>query len=139
VRRGARVIAFELHPTRARELRQKFTDTNVVVVQADGSDLRLPRRPFRVVANPPFAISVALLRRITAPGSHLQRADVIVPWHLAERWLSARAPGVGRWGKDYVCSIGRPIPRSAFSPPPPNGVAVLVIQRAATLGRRSSC
>jgi 23S rRNA (adenine-N6)-dimethyltransferase len=137
LRRGARVIAFELHPARARELRQKFADTNVVVVQADGSDLRLPRRPFRVVANPPFAISVALLRRLTAPGSHLQRADVIVPWHLAERWVSGKAPGVGRWGKDYICSIGRPIPRSAFTPPPPNGVSVLVIQRAATLNRRN--
>lgn len=137
LRRGARVIAFELHPARARELRQKFADTNVVVVQADGSDLRLPRRPFRVVANPPFAISVAVLRRLTAPGSHLQRADVIVPWHLAERWVSGTAPGVGRWGKDYVCSIGPNIPRSAFTPPPPNGVAVLVIQRAATLNRRN--
>jgi 23S rRNA (adenine-N6)-dimethyltransferase len=109
---------------------------DVVVVQADGSDLRLPRRPFRVVANPPFAITVALLRRITAPGSHLQRADIIVPWHLAERWVSGKAPGVGRWGREYVCSIGRPMPRSAFSPPPPNGVSVLVIQRVATLRRR---
>jgi 23S rRNA (adenine-N6)-dimethyltransferase len=105
------------------------------VVVADAADLRLPRRPFRVVANPPFAATTALLRRLTAPGSHLQRADVIVPWHLAERWVSGKAPGVGRWGKDYVCSIGRPIPRSAFTPPPPNGVSVLVIQRAATLNR----
>ena len=137
VRRGARVIAFELHPTRARELREKFATTNVVVVQADGGDLRLPRRPFRVVANPPFAISVSLLRRLTAPGSQLLRADVIVPWHLAERWVSGKAPGAGRWSKDFTCSIGRPIPRSAFTPPPPNGVSVLIIQRTPTLGRRS--
>jgi 23S rRNA (adenine-N6)-dimethyltransferase len=129
VERGARVIAIELHPTRAHELRQKFADEKVTVVRADGADLRLPRRPFRVVANPPFGISVALLRRLTAPGSRLVRADLIVPQHVAERWVFGTPPGAGRWRHQFVCSLGRPIPRSAFSPPPPNGVSVLVIKR----------
>ena len=129
LKRGARVIAFELHPNRAQELRRKYADDNVVVVHADGSDVRLPRRPFRVVSNPPFTIAVALLRRLTAPGSQLLRADVVVPWHVAERWVSGKAPGAGRWRKEFVCSIGRPIPRSAMTPSPPNGVSVLIIQR----------
>jgi 23S rRNA (adenine-N6)-dimethyltransferase len=129
LQRGARVIAFELHPTRAQDLRRKFAKDNVIVVQANGADVRLPRRPFRVVANPPFAISVALLRRLTAPGSRLIRADLIVPWHVAERWVWGAPPGAGRWRKEFECSIGRPIPRSAFSPPPPSGVSILVIQR----------
>jgi len=127
--RGARVIAFELHHIRVQDLSRKFAHANVVVVHADASDVRLPRRPFRVVSNPPFAIAVALLRRLTAPGSQLLRADVVVPWHLAERWVSGKAPGADRWRKEFICSIGRPIPRSAFSPPPPNGVSVLIIQR----------
>lgn len=127
--RGARVIAFELHPTRAQDLRRKFANDIVTVVRADGADLRLPRRPFRVVANPPFAITVALLRRLTAPGSRLIRADIIVPWHVADRWVWGTPPGAGRWRKEFECSIGRPIPRSAFSPPPPSGVSILVIQR----------
>jgi 23S rRNA (adenine-N6)-dimethyltransferase len=80
---------------------------------------------------------VALLRRLTASGSRLERADVIVPWHLAERWVSGKAPGSGRWNEEFYCSVGRPLPRSAFTPPPPNGVAVLIIQRRATLERRS--
>jgi 23S rRNA (adenine-N6)-dimethyltransferase len=129
VERGARVIAIELHPTRAHELRRKFANENVTVVQADGADLRLPRRPFRVVANPPFGISVAVLRRLTDPGSRLIRADVIVPWHVAERWVYKTPPGAGRWKREFVCSIGRPIPRSAFSPRPPSGVSILVIER----------
>jgi 23S rRNA (adenine-N6)-dimethyltransferase len=136
VRRGARVIAFELHPARAQELRQKFVNDDVVVVQADGSDVRLPRRPFRVVANPPFSIGVALLRRLTTPGSRLQRADIVVPRHMAERWVSGRGPGARRWEKDFVCSIGLALPRSAFTPPPPNGVAVLTIQRRGDRIRR---
>jgi 23S rRNA (adenine-N6)-dimethyltransferase len=127
------VIAFELHPVRANELRRKFSGEKVTVVWADGADVRLPRRPFRVVSNPPFAISVALLRRLTAPGSRLIRADVIVPWHVAERWVDGTPPGANRWRKEFACSLGRPIPRSAFSPPPPHGVSILVIRR---LGRR---
>jgi 23S rRNA (adenine-N6)-dimethyltransferase len=129
LQRGARVIAFEIHPTRVQDLRRKFVNGNVTVVRADGADVRLPRRPFRVVANPPFAISVALLRRLTAPGSRLIRADIIVPLHVADRWVWGTPPGAGRWRKEFECSIGRPIPRSAFSPPPPSGVSILVIQR----------
>jgi 23S rRNA (adenine-N6)-dimethyltransferase len=82
---GTHVIAIELHPMRAAELRRRFEEDHVTVVIADAASLRLPRRPFRVVANPPFAIGVALLRRLVAPGSRLVRADVVVPWHVAKR------------------------------------------------------
>jgi len=131
VARGAHVIAIEFDPRRAAELRRRFAEDHVTVVIADAADLRLPRRPFRVVANPPFAIGVALLRRLVAPGSRLVRADVVVPWHVAKRWTSGAAPGDGRWSSEFTAVLGRPLPRSAFSPPPPNGVAVLVIERRA--------
>jgi 23S rRNA (adenine-N6)-dimethyltransferase len=129
VERGARVISFELHPARAEHLRRQFDNHDVTVVRADGADVRLPRRPFRVVANPPFGISVALLRRLTSPGSRLIRADLIVPWHVADRWVWGTPPGAGRWRNEFECSVGYPIPRSAFTPPPPSGVSVLIIQR----------
>jgi 23S rRNA (adenine-N6)-dimethyltransferase len=132
VDRGATVVAFELHRGRAAALRQRFSEDRVTVVVADASDLRLPRRPYRVVANPPFAISVALLRRLVSPGSKLVRADVIVPWHTAQRWESGLAPGAGRWQAQFSVDIGRRLPRHAFAPPPPNGVAVLVIRRRGT-------
>ena len=77
---GARVVAVELHVSRASALRAAFCASPVTVVVADAADLRLPRRPFRVVANPPFAITTALLKRLTAPGSRLVRADLVVPW-----------------------------------------------------------
>jgi 23S rRNA (adenine-N6)-dimethyltransferase len=125
---GARVIAVELHPARAASLRARFGSA-VTVVQADAADLRLPTRPFRVVANPPFAVSTAVVRRLVAPGSRLIRADLIVPWHLARRWVEGRGPGARRWALSFSVSLGRPIPRSGFSPPPPSGVAVLVITR----------
>ena len=129
VEQGARVIAVELHPDRARALRDRFIGFDVKVVRADASDLRLPKRPFRVVANPPFSITVSLLRRLVSPGSRLVRADVIVPWHTARRWVSASGPGSNRWARTFEAKLGRPLPRSALRPQPPNGVAILTITR----------
>jgi 23S rRNA (adenine-N6)-dimethyltransferase len=136
VERGAQVVAIELHPQRASELRAEFARDRVTVVTADAADLRLPRRPFRVVANPPFAICASLLRRLVSPGSKLIRADIVVPWHTARRWVSGGAPGAGRWQAHFSVDVGRSLPRAALSPPPPNGVAILVIRSRRALGNQ---
>src|SRR5262249_54963846 len=79
---------------RVDALRRRFSDRDAVrVVRADASDLRLPRRPFRVVANPPFAITSQLLRRLLAPGSRLTHADLVLQRNAARRWADGRAPG----------------------------------------------
>jgi 23S rRNA (adenine-N6)-dimethyltransferase len=126
---GARVVAVELHQGRASELRGAFRVDQVTVVVADATDLRLPRRPFRVVANPPFAVTTALLRRLTAPGSRLVRADLVVPWHAAERWACGAAPGAQRWERDFHAWVACRLPRAAFRPAAPSGTAVLVLRR----------
>jgi len=126
---GARVVAIELHPQRAAYLRGQFDRRDVRVVRADASDLRLPRRPFKVVSNPPFGITTSLVKRLVSPGSRLVRADLLVPWHAAERWSLRNAPGRERWDSDFMARLGRPPPRSAFRPPPPHDVAVLVVVR----------
>lgn len=126
---GAQVIAVELHPRRGAALREGFAGQPVRVVQADAADLRLPRQPFRVVANPPFAITTALLRRLLAPGSRLVTAYLVLPRQVALRWAAGRAPGAGRWRRDYEVTVGRRVPRRAFTPPPPADCAVLVVRR----------
>ena len=126
---GASVVAIELHLQRAAYLRNQFDQRDVTVVRADASDLRLPRRPFKVVSNPPFGITTSLVKRLVSPGSRLIRADLLVPWHAAQRWSSQNAPGRGRWDGDFMVHLGRPLPRSAFRPPPPNDVALLVVVR----------
>jgi 23S rRNA (adenine-N6)-dimethyltransferase len=133
---GARVIAVELHDGRARDLRARFAGSNVRVVRADAADLRLPRQPFRVVANPPFGITTALLRRLLSPGSRLVRADVVVPRYAAYRWAAGRGPGAARWGASFDLSVVAEVPARAFKPPPPGQAAVLVIsRRGGTTGR----
>jgi 23S rRNA (adenine-N6)-dimethyltransferase len=78
VERGARVIAVELHPARVRHLHARFAGLPVTVVRADALSLRLPRRPFRVVASPPYAIASPLLRLLLAPSSQLTAADLVL-------------------------------------------------------------
>ena len=126
---GARVVAVELHPIRARVLRRRFADANVVVVETDADDLRLPRRPFRVVANPPFALTSSLLKRILQRGSALATADVVVPRHVARRWTQHDAPGAHRWQQVWAPSTGPPLPARAFRPPATQPVQVLRIRR----------
>jgi 23S rRNA (adenine-N6)-dimethyltransferase len=128
VETGARVVAVEAHPERARHLRARFGDA-VVVVQADAADLRLPRRPYHVVANPPFSVSGALLRRLLQPGSRLVSARLVVQEQAARRWAGSAAPGVRRWVRTHHASLGPRVPRSAFDPPPRVHARVLVIER----------
>ena len=122
---GARVIAVELHPGRARRLIDRFGE-DITVVRADARDLRLPRRPFRVVANPPWDITEPLLRRLLHASSRLERADLLLKRSAANRSVQAHRPG------QFDLSLGPTVPRRAFRPSPPIDGRVLIARR----GRR---
>ena len=124
---GVKVIAVERHRGRADELRRRF-GSSVIVVGADAGDLRLPRRPFHVVANPPFAITSVLLHRLLQPGSRLLSATVVVQDQAGRRWTDADAPGARRWARHFDVSLGRSIPATAFRPMPHVPVRVLRIE-----------
>jgi 23S rRNA (adenine-N6)-dimethyltransferase len=120
---GARVIAIELHPDRAATLRHRVADQRVKVVRADVRDLRLPGRPFRVVANPPFDGLSAVLVRLTSSASRLERADLVVPRSVAAAWTRRLERPGSRW---VVTSITA-LPRSAFVPRPRIDCVVMVV------------
>jgi 23S rRNA (adenine-N6)-dimethyltransferase len=140
---GARVLAVEVHPGRARALRPRCPDATVV--EADLRDFRWPYRPFRVVASPPYALSSALLRTLLARDSRLIAADLVLQRAAVRRFADAatdtagsavgnrrhargpvRASGsAGRW----LIRPGLSLPRRAFQPPPQIDSAVLVIRR----------
>ena len=124
VRAGARVIAVELHPGRAAVLRRHFEGAPVRVVQADAADLHLPTRSFSVVANPPFAITTAVLRRLLSRRSRLRSARLVLPLDVAVRWAAGRGPSAPAW-HIHVAARLRP---SAFTPPARQPVAVLAIE-----------
>ena len=124
VESGAQVIAFEIHPERVAKLRARFPQTRVV--RADITDLRLPRRPFVVVANPPFDGVSAVLTRLTHRHSRLVRADLVVPISVAARWGDRLATSA------WQVTVQHRLPRSAFRPPPRIDCCVIRVER----GRR---
>lgn len=150
---GARVIAVERHPDRAARLRERFAVRGVTVIEADALALRLPGRPFRVVASPPYSISAPLLSMLLAPASRLTAADLVLQRAAARRYAggvggssrdgrgssgptggsASGGGGGGRAGKDgsrrWSIGLGRAVPRKAFVPPPQVDSAVLVIRR----------
>jgi 23S rRNA (adenine-N6)-dimethyltransferase len=132
-RRAGRVLAIELDPRLAAKARGRLAaHDNVEVVAADALRLPLPRRPFKVVANPPFGSTAAVLRRLLDdPRSPLQRADLILQEEAARRYAAARpaTPQSVRWGTWYELAVQRRLPPASFSPPPRVSAAVLVARR----------
>lgn len=126
---GAAVVAVELHPDRVAILRQRFAGCAVTVVRTDAADLRLPRRPFIVVANPPFGITTALLRRLLSPASRLERASVVLPPWAAVRWATGRGVGGLTSRRQWELTLGPTVPASAFRPRSPGDCRVLRIRR----------
>ena len=124
---GARVVAVELHPRRAEMLRRRFP--GVTVLHADAATLRLPRRPFRVVANPPYGITSSLLRQLLAPGSRLAAADLVLQRAVVRRYAGGEGRGAGRWQRVFEAGARLSLPRRAFLPPPRVDSAVLVVRR----------
>lgn len=129
-RAARQVIAVELDPRFAGHLRGRWR--NVEIVEADAAAVRLPREPFRVVANLPFASTTAILRHLLDdPRAPLLRADVIVEWPVALKrslpWPSTLNDVV--WGAWYSTSLARRLPSGAFDPPPSVDAGVLVLER----------
>jgi len=125
---GARVIAVERDPAFARRLERRL-GPSVRVVTADLRTVPLPRRPFRVVANPPFSVTTALLRRLfAAPG--FGGADLLVEWGLARRLTEPvpRTPETASWAARFEPRLVRRVPAGCFAPAPRVDAAHLAIR-----------
>jgi 23S rRNA (adenine-N6)-dimethyltransferase len=132
-RTGARVIAVELDPALVGRLRRRFdAEPGVSVVAADLRWVPLPRRPFRVVASPPFALTTLLCRRLLGdPSVRLAGAELVLELGAARKLATPAHPADGelaRWGARYQIDLIRRIPASSFSPPPASDAAHLRIR-----------
>jgi 23S rRNA (adenine-N6)-dimethyltransferase len=116
--RAAHVVAIERDPKLARRLARRVPD-NVRVHERDIAAMWLPRRPFRVVANLPFAGSNDVIRRLLARGVPLVGADLIVELGVARRWVE----------RSSRCRLVHRLPATAFVPAPRCEAAVLRIRR----------
>jgi 23S rRNA (adenine-N6)-dimethyltransferase len=129
--RAGGVLAIELDPVCVRQL-VRVAAGNVVVIHGDATAWTLPRSRCRVVANPPFAATSALLHRLLDDlGSGLTRADLVLQWQVA-RARAARGPCdlvAATWGPWWTFRRGRRLPARLFRPAPSVDAAVLVVER----------
>lgn len=126
---GARVLAVELHHARAAQLRRRFADRDLTVIEADLREVRLPRSTFSVVASPPYAVSTDLLRRLLAKHTALRRADLVLQRQVVNRYVSGRSHGNEAWRRRLNAELGLRLPRKAFTPVPVVDSAVLQLRR----------
>jgi len=133
---GASVLAVELDDELARGLSVRFADAaNVTVLRADVGDVPLPVTPYRVVANPPFGHTAAVLRRLLgAPAGGLERVDLVVQWQVARHRAKVDAGEAAdllgaTWGPWWRFGRGRRLPAACFRPRPSVDAAVLVVTR----------
>ena len=134
--RAAAVLAVEIDPKLAAGLADRFaTTTNVTVLRADAREVFLPLNPFRVVSNPPFGHTAAILHRLLDdPGGGLVRADLVVQWQVARHRAKVGdgqpADLVGAtWAPWWRFSRGRRLPAACFRPRPSVDAAVMTITR----------
>jgi 23S rRNA (adenine-N6)-dimethyltransferase len=127
---GARVIAVERDPRLAARLARRVAGLpNVSVVAGDALTVPLPGRPYRVVANIPFGITTALLRRLL--GTRLAGADLVVELGAGRRLAAARPDRAElvRWRARFDIALGPVLPARCFRPPPAVDAVVLRLRR----------
>jgi 23S rRNA (adenine-N6)-dimethyltransferase len=130
--RAGQVVAVELDAKLAARLAGRFSRrSNVSVVHGDALAVPLPRRSFKVVCNPPFHITSALLHRLLDdPQVPLQRADLVVEWGvgLALTGVFGPAHKSRPWRSRYEFLLLRRLPMTMFDPAPARDAAVVSIR-----------
>ncbi|MGN6379137.1 MAG: ribosomal RNA small subunit methyltransferase A [Gaiellales bacterium] len=130
--RAGHVLAVELDPVLADGLRRRFAgDQRVTVCEADLLRVALPGRPYRVVANLPFGVTTAALRRLfDDPRSPLTAADLIVQDGLARKRAALRPCTMLSlsWLPWWTLAVERRLPAHGFEPPAVDA-AVLAVRR----------
>jgi 23S rRNA (adenine-N6)-dimethyltransferase len=136
--RAAHVTAVELDRGLALATAQRFQERcDVSVIHADATSVALPVTPFRVVGNPAFAATAALLHHLldfpADRAAHgLERADLVVQWQVARHRATVTTDLLGAtWAPWWTFRRGRRLPAALFRPAPKVDAAVLVAQRRA--------
>jgi 16S rRNA A1518/A1519 N6-dimethyltransferase RsmA/KsgA/DIM1 with predicted DNA glycosylase/AP lyase activity len=127
---GARVVAVECDPNLARALREQFAGSNVDVLEADLRGIAFDA-PFKVVANIPFNLTSAILRRLYFREPTPCEALIVVQREAAEKYAgSNRKTAVSLMLRPWFdLSIVRAFEPHDFVPRPQVDIVLLRIVR----------
>ncbi len=133
---GAHVFAVEVDSALVSRLVQRFADASTVTVfDCDALEFPLPSSPYRVLANPPFNRTSAILHRLLDhPAGGLVRADLIVQWQVARALAQAGDKDpidlvAASWAPWWSFRRERRLPAKLFRPPLSVDAAVLTVTR----------
>jgi len=135
---GAPVYAIEIDPqfvSRLQGLAQRFP--NLTIVPGDILEIDLAQfaagRKLHIYGNLPYYITSPILQRLFAAAEFIEEIHVVIQEEVALRLVAA--PGTRDYGYLSVLTqyFARPelvlkIPRSAFSPPPEVGSALVTLR-----------
>ena len=134
-KRAKMVFAVEYDRKFVEFLKQEFIECpNVKVIQQDILKIHLPKEPFIVVSNIPYAITTPILKMLlNRPTSHLQKGVIVMEKGAAKRFTSSfvKDPYVIAWRMWFDIRYVRDISRKNFSPPPRVDSAMITISRRA--------
>jgi 23S rRNA (adenine-N6)-dimethyltransferase len=132
--RCGRLIAVEIDADLCSGLRAEF-GAAVEVVAADFLDWELPRSPYKVIGNLPYARSTEIVRRLTRAALAPEDAWLVVQREAARRFVGSpygRETLLSLQAKPWWhCEIVRALRRTDFDPPPSVESALLWLMRRA--------
>jgi len=109
----------------ARDLRQRFDDSQVVVHEGDALefDFSSLRAPLRVVGNLPYNVSTPILFHVAAHAAHIRDCTFMLQKEVVERMVALPAsPEYGRLSVmlqyRFEMALAFRVPPGAFTPPP---------------------
>lgn len=131
--KAGKVLAVENDPIFCEILHKKAARySNITIIQKDVMKTNLPRQPFCVVSNIPYAITTPILEKLLGhPGNALQRALLMVEEGAAKRFTAdpITNPKILTWRMWFHMAIVQKVSRRNFSPPPNVDSALLSIRR----------
>jgi 16S rRNA A1518/A1519 N6-dimethyltransferase RsmA/KsgA/DIM1 with predicted DNA glycosylase/AP lyase activity len=128
-RRVGRVIAIEKDEALSRQLRRRFADRpNVTIRHADFMEYRLPRAPYKVVANPPFDITAAIVTKLTSARTPPDDVLIALQSQAADRYCGRPRETLAALllAPSYEAAIVHRFRREDFVPVP--GVDVVMLR-----------
>ncbi len=134
-KKAKKVFAVEYDSKFVDILKQEFIHSpNVKVIHQDILKIHLPKEPFIVVSNIPYAITTPILKMLlNRPTSHLQKGIIVMEKGAAKRFTSTfvKDPYVIAWRMWFDIRYVKDISRKNFSPPPRVDSAMITITRKA--------